>query len=120
MPSTLLDEHNHLVQNTSFAARVRTAFTRVAREVLQEDPTTPGHPLRMSLARTVLNPGDFTAPGLAPVIAADPGVSTAAAAGYVEGQPDSAQAAVTDEQILTAVRDAWNLTAGVAPEFPAP
>ncbi|AKN68773.1 hypothetical protein QR97_02215 [Streptomyces sp. PBH53] len=111
--STLLDEHNQLVRNPTFAARVRTAFTRVAREVLSEDPETPGNPLRVSLARTVLNPSDFTNPGLTPVIAADPDISAAAAAGYQPDVPDSAQAAVTDEQILTAVRNAWNLTAGV-------
>lgn len=112
--STLLDEHDNLVRNPTFAARVRTAFTRVAREVLAEAPEVDGNPLRVALARSVLNPNDFTAPGLAPVIASDPAVSEAAAAGRITGEPDSAQAAVTDEQILTAVRAAWNLTAGVS------
>lgn len=112
---SLLDEHNHLVRNPTFAARVRTAFTRVAREVLAEDPATAGYPLRVSLARSVLNPSDFTSPGLAPVIAADPIVSATAAAGHNPGDPDSAQAAVSDEQILTAVRAAWNPTAGLTP-----
>ncbi|MEU8540917.1 hypothetical protein AB0C52_13170 [Streptomyces sp. NPDC048717] len=112
---SLLDEHDHLVRNPTFAARVRTAFTRVAREVLTEDPSTAGYPLRVSLARTVLNPGEFASPGLAPVIAADPAISAAAAAGHIPGDPDSAQAAVSDEQILTAVRAAWNSTAGITP-----
>lgn len=113
--STLLDEHNRLVRNTTFAARVRTAFTRVAREILAEDPQTPGNPLRVGLARSVLNPGDFTSPGFAPTIAADTTVSSAAAAGYVPADPDSAQAAVTDAQILDAVRASWDVIAGVTP-----
>ncbi|MFC0843563.1 hypothetical protein ACFH04_07430 [Streptomyces noboritoensis] len=71
---------------------------------------TPGNPLRLSLARSVLNPGDYTTPALAAVIATDPAVSDA---GYTPSDPDSAQAAVSDEQILTAVRAAWNITAGV-------
>ncbi|WP_086825716.1 hypothetical protein [Streptomyces sp. NRRL B-24572] len=112
---SLIDEHNLLVRNATFAARVRTAFTRVARDVLAEDPATAGYPLRVSLARSVLNPSDFTSPGLAPAIAADPVVSATAAAGHDPAAPDSAQAAVSDEQILTAVRDAWNSTAGITP-----
>ncbi|MEU3501187.1 hypothetical protein ABZ726_10575 [Streptomyces hundungensis] len=115
-PVSLLVEHDHLMRNPQFAARVRAAFTRIAREILTEDPATQGYPLRVALARTVLNPGDWNAPGLAPVIAADPEISGAAAAGYVPGNADSAQAAVTDEQIITAVRRAWNITAGVTPD----
>ncbi|MFG2986266.1 hypothetical protein ACGFYQ_34280 [Streptomyces sp. NPDC048258] len=113
--STLLNEHDLLMRNAQFAARVRAAFSRVAREVLTEDPSTPGNPLRVSLARQVLNPGDWSNPGLAPVIATDPEISSSAAAGTINGTPDSAQAAVTDEQILDAVRRAWNVTAGVSP-----
>ncbi|WP_328491182.1 hypothetical protein [Streptomyces zaomyceticus] len=113
--STLLDEHNRLVRNSTFHARVRTAFTRVGREVLAEDPQTPGNPLRVGLARSVLNPTDYTSPGYAPTIAADPTVSAVAAAGFVLNDPDSAQAAVTDAQILTAVRAAWDVIAGFTP-----
>lgn len=117
MPAfSLLDEHNVLVRNTQFSARVRMAFVHIAREILAEDPNTPGNPLRASLARTWLTPSDFNSPGLTPVVASDPDVAAAAAAGYVVGQPDSAQAAVTDEQILAAVRNAWNMTAGVTSE----
>ncbi|MEW1700118.1 hypothetical protein ACIQCR_17170 [Streptomyces sp. NPDC093249] len=106
--STLLDEHA-LACDPKFGTRVRMACTRVAREVLAEVPTTPGNPLRVSLARTVLVPNDFTSPGLAPVIASDPGISATAAGRADSG---SAQAAVTDEQILGAVRSAWNAIAG--------
>ncbi|MEU6755974.1 hypothetical protein [Streptomyces sp. NPDC046685] len=113
--STLLNEHE-LMRNTTFTARVRAAVCRVARDVLVEDPTTPGNPLRVSLARQVLNPGGWTTPGLTPVIATDAEIS-AAAAGSPD-TPDSAQAAITDELILDAVRRAWNLTAGVAPQPP--
>ncbi|MGA5411552.1 hypothetical protein ACPCSC_30395 [Streptomyces lavendulocolor] len=114
--SPLLDEHDLLVRNAKFAARVRMAFTRVAREVLTESPDTPGNPLRVSLARALLNPGDLTGPGMAPLIATDPTVSAAAAAGRT-ADLDSAQNAVTDDQILNAVRGAWNLAAGVSSEL---
>ncbi|AWI32680.1 hypothetical protein [Streptomyces tirandamycinicus] len=109
--STLLAEHD-LLCNPKFGSRVRMALIRVARDVLNEDPATPGNPLRVGFARTVLTPGDFTSPGNASVIAADPTISTAAAAGAIEGDPDSAQAALTDEQIVTAVSAAWNVLAG--------
>ncbi|RSS97267.1 hypothetical protein EF903_01730 [Streptomyces sp. WAC05292] len=115
--STLLNEHE-LMRDTKFAARVRAAFIREARVVLEEDPATPGNPLRVALARQVLNPGDWTTPGLAPVIATDSEVAAAAATGST-GTAESAQAAVTDDLILSAVRRAWNVTAGVSPS-PAP
>lgn len=115
--SALIHEHD-LISSPVFCARVRMAFTRVAREVLtqQGDPGTPGNQLRVSLARSVLNPPDLAAHGMAPVIASDPDISAAADAGRAEGQADSAQAAVTDELILAAVRSAWDLTAGVNPQ----
>ncbi|MFJ5143069.1 hypothetical protein [Streptomyces sp. NPDC088707] len=112
--STLIAEHDLLMRSTVFAARVRAAFSRVAREVLAENPSISGYPLRSALARGALNPSDLTGPGYAPAIATDPLISAAAAAGQVEGQPDSAQAAVTDDQLLDAVRRTWNLIAGVA------
>ncbi|WP_329317395.1 hypothetical protein OG723_44230 (plasmid) [Streptomyces sp. NBC_01278] len=111
--STLLQEHE-LVRNVVFGARVRTAITRVAREVLAEAPSTPGNPLRVALARGTLNPGDYTSPGRASVIAADPVISAAAAASPTPDDPQEAQKAITDEQILTAVRAAWNTMAGLS------
>ncbi|WP_053641456.1 MULTISPECIES: hypothetical protein [unclassified Streptomyces] len=111
--SSLLDEHTRLMCNADFCARVRAAFVRIAREVLAERPDTDGYPLRSALARGALTPSDLLGPGYAPLIATDPAISAAAAAGHVEGQPGSAQAAVTDGQLLDAVRRAWNLIAGV-------
>ncbi|MFF0754419.1 hypothetical protein [Streptomyces sp. NPDC004267] len=111
--STLIDEHDRLMRNATFAARVRVAFGRVAREVLAETPSTAGFPLRSALARGTLNPSDFSGPGYAPAIATDSVISTVAAAGYIEGQPDSSQAAITDQQLLDAVRRNWNPLAGV-------
>ncbi|MER7951983.1 hypothetical protein ABTY59_31790 [Streptomyces sp. NPDC096079] len=111
--SMLIDEHDRLMRNATFAARVRVAFGRVAREVLAETPSTVGYPLRFALARGTLNPSDFTGSGYAPAIATDPVISAAAADGHVDGQPDSAQAAITDQQLLDAVRRNWNPIAGV-------
>lgn len=111
--STLLQEHE-LVRNPAFGARVRTAVTRVAREVLAEDPSTPGNPLRVALARGSLNPGDYTGPGRAGIIAADPVISAAAASSATPDDPQEAQKAITDEQILAAVRTAWNTMSGLS------
>ncbi|MEW1700366.1 hypothetical protein [Streptomyces sp. NPDC091278] len=102
------------MSNRVFAARVRVAYVRVAREVLAEDPETTGYPLRSAFARTVLTVTDLAGPGYAPLIATDPAVSAAAEAGHVEGQGDSAQAAVTDTMLQDAVRRGWNLSAGVS------
>ncbi|MEU5978443.1 hypothetical protein [Streptomyces sp. NPDC047315] len=115
VPAIPLSSMYALAVHGPFVARVRIASTCVARQVLMEDPSTPGHPLRASLARSVLNPADLTASasaGLTPVIATADTIVTAAA-GAVSQQPEALNAAVTDAQILTAVRDAWNITAGV-------
>lgn len=112
MSASLLDEHDLLVKNPDFCARVRMAFSHTARNVLWESADTPGHQLRVSLARAVLNPTDLTSPGMAAVIATDPTVSAAAAAGKTT-DPATAQAAVSDDVILNAVSAAWNSTAGV-------
>ncbi|MER7759481.1 hypothetical protein [Streptomyces sp. NPDC097619] len=106
---------NELTHDPVFIARVRAAVTRIAREVLSEPADTPGHPLRTGLARSVLNPADSTTPGLAPSIAADPNISAAAAAAPLPIDGGAAEARITDEQILDAVRQAWDLTAGVGP-----
>ncbi|MFG2141821.1 hypothetical protein [Streptomyces sp. NPDC048650] len=100
-----------------FAARVRMAWTYVARQVLDETPETPGNPLRVSLARSVLNPADLsaaTSAGLTPVIATCETV-LAAAATATSQEPAALCEAISDDQLLTAVKDAWNITSGVTP-----
>ncbi|MFB6630044.1 hypothetical protein ACFCWY_09120 [Streptomyces sp. NPDC056362] len=118
MPLSTLSQEHELMSSPAFAARVRAAFSRVAREVLAEDRTTSGYPLRSALARGTLNPSDLAGHGYAPAVATDPLISAAAAAGRVEGQADSAQTAVTDEQLLDAVRRIWNSIAGVTEPSP--
>ncbi|NML55187.1 hypothetical protein HHL19_35320 [Streptomyces sp. R302] len=113
MPTSALVDEHALMCSPAFADRVRAAFARVAREVLTEAPATHGYPLRSALARSVLNPSDLTGPGYAPALATDPLISAAAADGRIDGHPDSSQAAVTDDQLLDAVRRTWNLIAGV-------
>ncbi|MFJ8301354.1 hypothetical protein ACIQ9R_36385 [Streptomyces sp. NPDC094447] len=113
MPTSTLAAEHALMRSQTFADRTHAAFARVAREVLAEDLGTPGYPLRSALARSTLNPTDLTGPGYAPALATDSLISAAAAAGHIEGQPDSAQAAITDEQLVDAVRRTWNLIAGV-------
>ncbi|MGW0033077.1 hypothetical protein ACWDXD_25080 [Streptomyces sp. NPDC003314] len=113
MPVSPLAHEHELMTCPEFAARVRAAFSRIAREVLAEAPGTAGYPLRAALARGAINPSDLTGPGYAPALATDPVISAAAATGRLEGQTGSAQAAITDEQLLTAVRQVWNSIAGV-------
>lgn len=114
MPELPFVAMHGLALHEPFIARVRMAWAYTARMVLTESPSTPGNPLRVSLARTVLNPADFDSPGLTPVIATCPIILTAAATA-LNTEPAALNAAVTDEQIQTAVETAWNLTAGVTP-----
>ncbi|MFD7505372.1 hypothetical protein [Streptomyces sp. NPDC059850] len=119
MPAISLTAMHTLALYGPFAARVRMAWTYVARQVLDEAPSTPGNPLRVSLARSVLNPSDLTgatSAGLTPVIATCETVLTAAA-GAPSSEPAELCDAVTDEQLITAVKDAWNITAGVTPDL---
>ncbi|WP_370419020.1 hypothetical protein AB8O64_11235 [Streptomyces sp. QH1-20] len=114
MASALLTQHA-LATNPSFQARVRMAFSHVAKEICAEDPTTPGHDLRYALARIALNPSDLTASGYAPVIATDTEVAAAAQSVPEGGASDAAQEAVGDELILAAVRKVWNSACGWVP-----
>ncbi|MGC5042514.1 hypothetical protein ACLQ16_04255 [Streptomyces albidoflavus] len=115
MPAISLAAMHALALYAPFTARVRMAWTYIARQVLTEDPETPGNPLRVSLARTVLNPADLTvssSAGLTPVIATcDTIITAAATAGSQE--PAALCDAITDDDLLSAVKDAWNITAGV-------
>ncbi|MFJ4342690.1 hypothetical protein [Streptomyces sp. NPDC088915] len=115
MPAIPLASMHALALNPEFAARVRMAWTYIARRVLTEDPDTPGNPLRVGLARTVLNPADLsvaTSAGLTPVITTCDTIITAAASASSQ-DPEAMDAAITDDQLLAAVEEAWNITAGV-------
>lgn len=117
MPAISFAAMHSLALHGPFAARVRMAWTYVARQVLDEDPATPGNPLRVSLARSVLNPADLaasTSAGLTPVIATCETVLVAAATAASQ-EPAALCEAITDDHLLTAVKDAWNITAGVTP-----
>ncbi|KDN85649.1 hypothetical protein [Kitasatospora cheerisanensis] len=103
----LLAEHQ-LGEDAAFAARVQAAVRRVARDVLGEDPTTPGHPMRIQLAVRSLGPQIGGDPGYGPAAAGDPAVR--AAASTATG-PD-VQAAIGDDLIMDAVRRLWNPLCG--------
>lgn len=103
-------EHN-LANDATFRARVHLACLHIAQEVTTEPTETPGHPLRLSLARSLFAP-DLTSAGYAPAVATCAAVSTAAVAAYTEENPQSAAAAVSDELLLSAVRSLWNSLCG--------
>ncbi|CAL9326824.1 hypothetical protein [Streptomyces sp. SudanB91_2054] len=107
---SLIIEHA-LAMDSTFRARVHLAFLHVAQEVAAEPTSTPGHPLRVSLARSLYAP-DLASDGYAPAVATCPEVSAAAAAAYTEENPAAAQAAVSDDVVLHAVRTLWDSLCG--------
>ncbi|QFG13265.1 hypothetical protein SEA_GILGAMESH_73 [Streptomyces phage Gilgamesh] len=115
---SLIIEHA-LAKDETFRARVHLAFLHVAQEVAAEPADTPGHPLRVSLARSLYAP-ELSSDGYAPAVATCPAVSAAAAAAYSEENPAAAQAAVSDDVVLDAVRSLWNSLCGHNDTTPAP
>lgn len=103
----------------SLLPRVRMAIAVVAQEVFAEPPETPGYPLRWNLARTALSPSEEQAAGLMPGLIVSPSL-LAAAAGAGSTDASVMTAAITDEQLLAAVRMGWNAVAGVSPTLIVP
>ncbi|MFF7838761.1 hypothetical protein ACFZC6_08095 [Streptomyces ossamyceticus] len=103
-----------LACETALLPRVRMAIAVIAQEVFAEDPSTHGYPLRWNLAKTVLSPTEEQAASMMVGLVLSPGLLAAAAA---TGSTDSAvmAAAITDEQLLAAIRQGWNAVAGVGP-----
>ncbi|MFE2346136.1 hypothetical protein [Kitasatospora cineracea] len=104
---SLLAEHS-LGEDPAFAARVQVAVRRVARDVLTEDPATPGHPMRIQLAVRSLGPQIGGDPGYGPAAAGDPEIRAAAST----DPGTDVQAAIEDALILDAVRRLWNPLCG--------
>ncbi|WP_234021904.1 MULTISPECIES: hypothetical protein [unclassified Streptomyces] len=90
------------------------AIALVAQEVFVEDPQTPGYPLRWNLAKTVLSPTESQAAAMMVGLVVTPPLLAAAAA---TGASDAVgmAAAITDEQIVDAIRQGWNAVSGVSP-----
>ncbi|MGW4691009.1 hypothetical protein ACWEO1_01315 [Kitasatospora cineracea] len=103
----LLAEHR-LGEDPDFAARVQAAVRRVARNVLDEDPSTPGHPMRVQLAVRSLGPQIGGDPGYGPAAAGDPAIRAAAST----AADTDVQAAIGDDLVLDAVRRLWNPLCG--------
>ncbi|MFI9078811.1 hypothetical protein ACIGW8_20430 [Streptomyces sioyaensis] len=98
----------------SLLPRVRMAIAIVAQEVFVESADTPGYPLRWNLAKTVLSPTEAQAASMMVALVVYPGVLAAAAAANTT-DPVAMATAITDEQLLDAVRAGWNAVSGVAP-----
>ncbi|WP_328333313.1 MULTISPECIES: hypothetical protein [unclassified Streptomyces] len=103
-----------LACETSLLPRVRMAIAVIAQEVFREDPATPGYPLRWNVARTALSPSTDQAAQMAPGLIVAPAL-LAAAASAGSSAPAAMAGAITDEQILDAIRQGWNAVAGVSP-----
>ncbi|AXI91302.1 hypothetical protein SAM9427_36625 (plasmid) [Streptomyces sp. ETH9427] len=106
----------------SLLPRVRMAIAVVAQEVFAESPDTPGYPMRWNLSKTVLSPTEAQAAQMMVGIVASPPILMAAAAAAAGGATDavSLAAAITDDQILGAIRLGWNAVSGVSPEVAQP
>lgn len=102
----------------SLLPRVRMAIAMIAQEVFAEPPNTPGYPMRWNLAKTVLSPTEAQAAQMMVGIVASPPMIAAAATAAAGGatNPVDMAAAITDDEILGAIRVGWNAVAGVSPE----
>lgn len=98
----------------SLLPRVRMAIAMIAQEVFAESPDTAGYPMRWNLAKTVLSPTEAQAAQMmVGIVASPPMVAAAAATGTTD--PAGMAAAISDDQILGAIRVGWNAVAGVSP-----
>ncbi|MET8696811.1 hypothetical protein ABZV65_30225 [Streptomyces bauhiniae] len=103
-----------LANEKTLVPRVRMAIAVVAQEVFLENANTPGNPLRFSLARSVLSPTDLQAAAMMVGLVASPLFQDAAMTAS-STDPTAMAAAVTDAQLLDAVRAGWDAVAGVSP-----
>ncbi|MEU2968962.1 hypothetical protein ABZ687_28795 [Streptomyces ardesiacus] len=116
LPLTVLCD---LACEPSLLPRVRMAIAAIAQEVFAEDPTTAGYPLRFNLAKTVLSPTEAQAASMTPgLVMSPPILAAAAAAGLTD--PVALAAAITDDQLLDAIRKGWNAVSGVSPSSAVP
>ncbi|MCX4677598.1 hypothetical protein OG413_20210 [Streptomyces sp. NBC_01433] len=90
------------------------AIAVVAQEVFREPPDTPGYPMRWNLAKTVISPTEAQAASMTVGLVVSPALLTAAAA-VGTTDPTVMAAAISDAQLLAAVRLGWDSVAGVSP-----
>ncbi|GAA2439935.1 hypothetical protein [Streptomyces glaucus] len=103
-----------LACEASLLPRVRMAIAVVAQEVFRETADTPGYPLRWNLAKTVLSPTQEQAASMMVGLIVSPALLAVAAAADTT-DPAAMAAAISDEQLLDAIRAGWNAVSGVAP-----
>ncbi|MFI7299243.1 hypothetical protein ACWCY6_17445 [Streptomyces sp. 900105755] len=108
-----------LATEPTLLPRVRMAIAMIAQEVFAEPPDTPGYPARWNLSKTVLSPTEpQAAQMMVGIVASPPMIAAAAAAAAAAGgatDPTAMAAAITDDEILNAIRMGWNAVAGVGP-----
>jgi hypothetical protein len=88
----------------AFIARVQYAMMVAAVQVYAEDPSTPGHPARVSFARAVISGLNSSAPA---AVLTNPSIAAEANLQTVPGY------AIPDSDIQFAVNSLWNALAGV-------
>lgn len=93
--------------DTTFQARVALAFYFVAREVLNENKSVTGNEVRVRFARAVISQEFSQYQKLAALVVTDSAIIQLLPA------TSPSQAAIPDDLIITAVRNAWSRLAGV-------
>ncbi len=92
-----------LATSRQFSERVSMALYHVAREVLDEDSTVPGHPLRRSLASAIVGQDAEQFVRYSGLVITDPAIRA-----IFVTKPSANDSDISDELLLAAVRLMWN------------
>lgn len=110
MPNTASSQQC-LADDVSFRLRTKDALSRVAWEVIEEDPAIPNHDARAAYARTVLQNLDAITTQLASSL-----VTRTNLFGFETSYDFDARATITaagDADIQSQLHSDWNVMAGI-------
>lgn len=107
-----LKQQYDLTQDVKFSKRVIQGAVTVAFEVIQEAPTTAGHPLRVSLAQSVLSNPTAHEVRISAALLTDPTTFDAQVDSTTNPPTPKANQAA-DTALLERLRAVWNALAGV-------
>jgi hypothetical protein len=100
-----------LAQDLSFQGRVRGAISRVAFEVLEEDPATPNHTQRATFARQVLTNLQYSPSQVSPWLAERPNLVGAVTS--FDFPSGNVVTTATDADIESQLHTDWDHLAGL-------
>jgi hypothetical protein len=100
-----------LAQDLTFQGRVRGAMSRVAFEVMEEDPTTPNHDARANYARQVISNMTYIPAQVSPWLAERPNL-VAAITSY-DFPSGAIVTSATDADIESQLHTDWDHLSGL-------